>query len=449
MIMRFAAVILSLFLFSQSVYALDIVYPKSQDVTINSPTTFFVGSADTTIPLKVNGKTVSVHKSGGFAYFVNLNFGENNFTIESGDQKQNFTIVRPKLQSSSTIQKPEINYETPMIVSTAKDNIPLRSTPVDDGINRIAHLQEGIPLTVAGEKNGFYKIRLNGSQNAWISIKDVSPCEGLQPVHLLSRTSVEDDKYYIFKIEFDQKTVYQIEESPFSVKFYNVADKPDSTFIFTFPLPQRLAGYSGYFEGNTFILKIRKFPDIDKKRPLKNLKIVIDAGHGGNENGATGCLGDKEKDINLKIARNLAHELRLHGAKVVMTRNGDESAGLQERVDITNKNDGMIFISIHGNAVPDSLNPNENSGTSIYYYYPQAKPLADAVLKSMVSGLPFKDDKVRQRSFAVVRNTNALSILIEVGYLINPSDNSYLIDEEIQKQTAKQIAAGIEKFLKD
>ena len=109
----------------------------------------------------------------------------------------------------------------------------------------------------------------------------------------------------------------------------------------------------------------------------------------------------------------------------------------------------MIFISIHGNAVPDSLNPNENSGTSIYYYYPQAKPLADAVLKSMVSGLPFKDDKVRQRSFAVVRNTNALSILIEVGYLINPSDNSYLIDEEIQKQTAKQIAAGIEKFLKD
>ena len=69
MIMRFAAVILSLFLFSQSVYALDIVYPKSQNVTINSPTTFFVGSADTTIPLKVNGKTVSVHKQSRYFGF--------------------------------------------------------------------------------------------------------------------------------------------------------------------------------------------------------------------------------------------------------------------------------------------------------------------------------------------------------------------------------------------
>ena len=60
-----------------------------------------------------------------------------------------------------------------------------------------------------------------------------------------------------------------------------------------------------------------------------------------------------------------------------------------------------------------------------------------------------KNDKVRQQSFAVVRNTNALSILIEIGYMINPSDNAKMINKDFQKKTAKAIADGIENFLKN
>ena len=58
------------------------------------------------------------------------------------------------------------------------------------------------------------------------------------------------------------------------------------------------------------------------------------------------------------------------------------------------------------------------------------------------------DHKVRQSSLALVRNTNALSILIELGYMINPSDNSKLVDKEFQKKAVKAIADGIESFLK-
>ncbi len=448
--MRYYILTLILMLVAQSAYALDIVYPKQNEVTIDSNSTFFVGSADTKVPLKINGQNIDVHKSGGFAYAVDLKVGENQFVIESGDEKQVFKIKRPNPKNILGANKPEILYESAETFVTVKDNVPLRSTPVDGGINRIAHFQSGVPVSVMGEKNGFYKVKLNSTQNAWIAINDVRSIEDISPAKLLHREIIDDVNYYIFKLDFDKKVPYVIEGGyPFVVKFYNIEDKPDNTFTFTFPLKQKLVGYSGKYEGNSFILKIRKFPKISEEKPLKNIKIVVDAGHGGDEVGALGCLRDKEKDINLAIAKNLANELKIRGAKVIMTRTGDDAVELYDRVDIANKNDAMIFISIHGNALPDNFDPNKNSGTSIYYYYPQSKALADCIMKTMDSQLPLADDLVRKGSLAVVRNTNALSVLIEVGYLINPSDNAYLIDKEIQQKAGKAIADGIEEFLKD
>ena len=448
--MKYRLLILSLLfgLSIQSVFALDVVYPKQNNVTINSPSTFFIGNSSTEIPLKINGLEIPIHPSGGFAYAVKLNTGKNQFVIEAGEEKEIFNITRPKPASSGyTTRNTELPYESAQSFVTLKDNTPLRSTPVDSGINRLEHFQQGIPLLIIGEKSGFYKVKLNENQSAWISINDVASADVFTPAKLLKRSVIEDKDYYIFKIDFDKKVPYVIEgKHPFVVKFYNIEGYPDNTFAFTFPLKQKLIGYSGEFEGNSFILKVRKFPKINEKRPLKNIKIVIDAGHGGDEKGAIGCLRHNEKDINLAISKMLATELKLRGANVIMTRQGDENVGLADRVKNTNANQAQIFISIHGNALPDNMDPNEHSGTSVFYYYPQAKPMAESILKSMTSQLPFADDQVRQGSFAVVRNTQAISLLIEVGYLINPSDNAFLINPEIQQNTGKAIADGIENF---
>ena len=139
-------------------------------------------------------------------------------------------------------------------------------------------------------------------------------------------------------------------------------------------------------------------------------------------------------------------DLKKRGARVIMTRNGDNYVSLKDRVEIANYGDAVVFISIHGNALPDGADPNKNSGTSIYYYYNQAKPLADIIMDTVVSEIGIPNDKVRQGSLAVVRNTNALSILIEVSYLINPEDNANLINPEFQKQYAKAIADSLEKY---
>ena len=229
------------------------------------------------------------------------------------------------------------------------------------------------------------------------------------------------------------------------IKFFNVKDDYEMDFPTKEALGGRnLARYSGKYEGNDFVLKIRKPPVI--KRKLHGLTITVDAGHGGSEVGSVSCLKDLEKDINLAIAKELELELKKRGAKVVMTRDDDTYVGLKDRVEKANEHDSTVFLSIHGNALPDGLDPNKSSGTSIYYYYEQAKPLAQELINTMTAELGINNDKVRQGSLAVVRNTNALSLLIEVAYMINPDDSVMLSNSEFQKNCAKAIADGLEKY---
>ncbi len=450
-------IISGLLIISGKAFALDIVYPSYKAVTIGAPSSFFIGSADTEKPLTINGKTVPVHPSGGFAYVVSLNTGKNTFLIKSGSEELTYTIMKPPAPPAGNYKPPEFKeFDTLKYAVVTADRAPLRTTPEDFGINRIVHLQKGMPLVLDGEKGNFYRVILGSGKTGWIWKGNIKLEEnGASLAELKGYDYVDTDEFFIFVFHFDRMTPFElVESSPFLIKFYNVKDYPDNTYVMDFPVEKsmrngKLLGYSGQFSGTDFILKIRKPVIPDEKQPLKNLRIAVDAGHGGTETGTRGCLGDREKDVMLKFAKELEWELKRRGADVIMTRKGDTAEGLTERVDFANSENALLFISLHGNALPDGKDPNANNGTSIYYYYNQAKPLADDILKEMTSQLGMKNDRVRQQSFAVVRNTNAPSILIEIGYMINPSDNAKMITKEFQKQTAKAIADGIENFIKN
>ncbi len=455
--MKKLLIILGYLSIAQTVYALDIVYPNYNAVTIAAPSSFFIGSADTDKPLTINGNTVPVHPSGGFAYVVPLSIGKNTFKIKSGTEELNYVIMKPPAPPSGTYKAPEFKeFENLKYALVTNDKSPLRSTPVDSGINRIAHLQKNMPLVIDGEKGNFYRVILGSQKTGWIWKGNVKLEEsGESLAELKGYDYIDSDEFFIFVFHLDKMTPFElVESSPFLIKFYNVKNYPDNTYVMDFPVEKsmqkgKLLGYSGQFSGTDFILKIRKPVITDEKQPLKNIRIAVDAGHGGSERGTTGCLGDREKDVMLEYAKLLEHELKKLGADVIMTRKGDDYKDLNERVELANSENALFFISLHGNALPDGKDPNANSGTGIYYYYNQAKPLADDIIKEMTSQLGMKNDKVRQQSFAVVRNTNALSILIEIGYMINPSDNAKMINKDFQKKTAKAIADGIENFLKN
>lgn len=446
-----------LLLMTQSVYALDVVYPKKNTVTINANSTFFIGSSDPKKKLTVNGNPVPIHKSGGFAYVVPLNIGANNFNLKSGKEQLNFTITRTAPKASAAQPVPQFKeYDSMRYALISEENTPLRSTPEDSGINRISHLQKDMPVIIDGEKGDFYSVILGSNKNGWINKNNIKFADsGSSLAEMKGYDYVDTNEFFIFVFHLDKMTPYElVEGDPFQIKIFNVADNPENTYTMNFPLaksPQKakLTGYSARFSGTDFIVKIRKPILVDSAKPLKGIKIAVDAGHGGNENGAIGCLRDNEKDLNLSFAKQLEEELNRRGAKVFMTRDNDSYLGLRERVEMANDEDSVILISLHGNALPDGRDPNAISGTGIYYYYQQAAPLAKHILSTMTSQTGMKNDGIHQRSFALVRNTNAVSILIEIGYVINPDDNAKMREKDFQKATAKAIADGIENYFKN
>ena len=169
--------------------------------------------------------------------------------------------------------------------------------------------------------------------------------------------------------------------------------------------------------------------------------VVIDPGHGGKDPGATSYLGDYEKTVNLSIARKVTSYLENRGIRVIMTRNSDIFIELNERADIANRAGADLFVSIHADAHPSRL----TNGYTIYVARSaswSSKKIGVAVEQSMgQTGLASKG--VRNSDFRVLVRTACPAILVECGYLSNPSDAALLRDSDFQDRVARSIADGI------
>lgn len=175
--------------------------------------------------------------------------------------------------------------------------------------------------------------------------------------------------------------------------------------------------------------------------------IVIDPGHGGYDNGATGFNGTLEKDINLAIALKLSNYLKEAGYNILLTRSDDTFVSLKDRSAAANNANADIFISIHCNV---SLN-HEAGGTEVltepvssnpvYNQQEDSKRLAGLVQNELVKILGLKDRGVKDQDLSVCRETNAPAILIETAFI----DNNY--EEELMKDTAVQdgVSAAIKR----
>lgn len=442
--------LLGLLLFSgcKGVFALEIVYPKTNPVKINAPSTFFIGSVNPKDKLKINDTEVKTSEIGAFAQVVPLEFGLNKFKLVSGDDSIDFVIERPPLKAAVVNMPTLIEYPANINFHVAKNGAPLRMTPVDGGINRMAHLSEDVQLQINGEKGDFYRVYLNSKISGWIAKSDVVQCDKCyQPIALKELKTREDKEFCYWEFDLGAKTPYILkEENGLNLQIFNVDGFPDSTYLLNVPV-QKFIGYDIFYDLDKLVLKIRKPLTINPEKPLADIKIAIDAGHGGCEYGAIGCCGDKEKDINLAISKELQQELESRGAKVLMIRENDDEISLKDRVKFARDKEAALLISVHANALPDGQDPSKTRGTSVYYYHKQAKPLADCILEAMTSQLGTQNDKVRQGSLALIRPTASVSVLIEVAYMINPDDYALLQDKNFHKKCAKAIADGIGKFL--
>ena len=227
-------------------------------------------------------------------------------------------------------------------------------------------------------------------------------------------------------------------------------------------------------------------------KPLRDVVVAIDAGHGGKDPGATGRGRTREKHITLAVAKRLKKSLaKIHGIKPVMIRERDVFISLKQRIHIARKHKADLFVSIHADAFKNA----HASGASVYTLSNRgatstaARWLADkenaadlfgevpistrsdvvaeilldlaqsATIQSSldVGGVVLKNlsqvgkvhkRKVEQAGFAVLKSPDIPSILIETAFISNPKEEKKLRSKAYQQKLATAIAKGVQQYFK-
>jgi N-acetylmuramoyl-L-alanine amidase len=175
---------------------------------------------------------------------------------------------------------------------------------------------------------------------------------------------------------------------------------------------------------------------------LSNFRtVVVDAGHGGYDNGARGRQGLSEKMLTLDVARRLRPLLEARGYRVVMTRTSDVFIPLGGRTAISNSHPEAAFVSIHFNCSPRRA----ADGVETYYYDRRSVPLASNILREIATCYGSHSRGVKYARFYVLHHNQRPATLLELGFVSNARENAKLQDPMVRQLLAERIAAGIAK----
>ena len=192
-----------------------------------------------------------------------------------------------------------------------------------------------------------------------------------------------------------------------------------------------------------------------------NKVVYLDAGHGGYDPGAS-YFGISEKSLTLAIQSRVKAKLEAEGYQVVTTRTSDTYVDLADRSRAANASESDIFVSIHINASGSSA----AQGIETYYYQPYAEypsrinatyhanptrlsmsdTLANAIQSSLINATGAQNQGVKRQTFAVLRETTAPAVLLELGFLSNPQEAARLNTSAYQETLANAIVAGIKRY---
>lgn len=201
-------------------------------------------------------------------------------------------------------------------------------------------------------------------------------------------------------------------------------------------------GYRIYYDNRKLVIRVKRQPPYLQ---LQHMRVAVDAGHGGDNNGASGNKTKiLEKNYTLLMAKELKQALLEEKASVLMTREKDTSYNMPDRILMLQQEDPDFLISIHLN----SSSKDSIRGTSTYYRYIGFRPLTQYVYKEMLKlGLP-EFGNIGSFNFALSGPTEYPNCLVEVAFLSNKEDEQLIRDPAFHKAVAKAIVAGIKEWLK-
>ena len=383
-------------------------------------------------------------------------------------------------------------------VAEVTSNAGVARTGPSTDYSRLTPLPKGTRATITGREGEWVRL----DYGAWIKASEVRLIEGAVPPKSIIRSvrarKVNGATEVVFPLQVPVPVSVQQGDRTFTLTLYNTTAQTDTIRLDDDPVISRLDwqqvapgqlqytfnlksqqqwGYSLRYEGTSLVLSLRHPPKgvasstpklsglqeprstvmygnnrvsglvVKSSQSLAGIKILLDPGHGGPEDsGSVGPTGYPEKAVALVVSKLVRDQLVAKGATVYMTREEDRDVGLQERVDMIEKLQPAIAISLHYNALPDDGDAENTKGVGAFWYNTQAHSLGMFLHNYLVQELKRPSYGVFWNNLALTRPHTTPAILLELGFMINPVEFEWISNPQEQQKVAVALADGITQW---
>ena len=356
--------------------------------------------------------------------------------IQGNDAKNYRAVISPDLQNIYIAKRSDvINSKITETQSTIK-SINITDETINEKENEENKKEKIISSTIEfnlTEPVAFSVFEEN--KNLYIDFNNVSSISE----NILNELLKYDKNIKNIKIALDKlRIVFPLDENVLNIQVKSTPNAKSLQAV----IKKKEAPKEENKEDEATISKAKK-----KEPSISNLyKVVIDAGHGGTDVGAT-RVGIYEKNITLAIAKMVEKNLQNKNVQTTMTLDRDKTVSLQEGCDISNETSPDVFVSIHVNSsVNDAI-----YGVETHWWKQDSVEYAKIVhshLEKNFNKWKTKDRGLFKSQFYVINHTEAPAILVEIGFISNADEREAIITQKRQSEIAKAITDGVMEYLK-
>ncbi len=428
---------------------LTVAMPEDNAV-IEGNATYVIGYAEAGLDVKVNGVSPYRTMTGYYAAYIELTDGKNEITVTAGKERKKINVtVKHSVGGASDAQENVIEKEG-LIGKIKSDNTILRASPSSSG-TRLGTLCVGVNSVISAQSGNYSKL----GEAGWVLTSAVDITQGsLAKNSATALTMTEENDKTRFQISMDRACPYTVSvtDNGLSLKLFNTLSGENSfeqqgENALCALSAESFGGYSVSSNENGLEVTVKhKKETAGDIFPLEGIKIVVDAGHGGTDGGASSPGQYDEADLNLMVAKLLRRKLMKYGAEVIMTREEDTYLSLDDRADIIRASGADIAVSIHHNSTDYSTDVTTVRGAMTLYSENMSRKAAEYIQKGITETSGRIDKGVKWQGLAVCRVTECPSVLAELGFICNPFEYEEISSEGMMLAEAQGIANGIIEY---
>ncbi len=346
----------------------------------------------------------------------------------------------------------------------------------DSNSDVTGYLYTGTVEYVTGSSGNFFTLPMGG----YIPKSSVDPVTGKNDLsNKISDTTLKlYDGYEKLVLDTSKRSAFTatMTEEKLVVTIYNVTSAPDidvsrsellssctktqkeDCVVYTFEQSEAKAlwGYHVSYDGNQTNITLKHPPKLNTDgKKLEGITIMVDPGHGDADTGAwgtAGMSGPTEKDLNMAISEKVVNKLKELGATVYTTRTTDIKVDFEGRLGFSDAIKPDLFLSVHHNSVNVNVDMAKPNGVEVFYHSEiNSKAFAQNLVDYLheYTGRTVRGKGAIYADYRVTRLYYAPSVLIEIGFVPNPTEYSDLVKPETIEKEAQAIVDAIVKTIKE